>query len=304
MSVGYEYESCASLILWEKRTTILQGYELDPTSLGGWSLDKHHILNTRSGKFNVHTLIFNFLTQNWAQTLQTVSLSFSLLFIFSQFPMCCRFQHCVSHLMCHCQRGGSQGGRLDYTALPVVHIRLPGTSFTCQQRFFYRKCWLTEFNSFVSWGRASANQYQLVEIRQRLELVVVMKVAPLSSNPGSLCWSVWGEVMACVCCSRHPSQRQRWERLCDGAASSDHKHHGKWAQAQHFMPKLQRPCRWKQAAGARCLGDGHRWKPLCRRPQLCTPGLPLHEHNGHPGVKVKHGTDLHSCIRTPCVVTA
>uniref|UniRef100_A0A3Q3WJ75 Uncharacterized protein n=1 Tax=Mola mola TaxID=94237 RepID=A0A3Q3WJ75_MOLML len=49
VSLGYEYESCASLILWEKRTAILQGYELDPTSLGGWSLDKHHILNTRSG---------------------------------------------------------------------------------------------------------------------------------------------------------------------------------------------------------------------------------------------------------------
>uniref|UniRef100_A0A673BQL3 Teneurin-2 n=1 Tax=Sphaeramia orbicularis TaxID=375764 RepID=A0A673BQL3_9TELE len=47
VSVGYEYESCASLILWEKRTVFLQGYELDPTSLGGWSLDKHHILNTR-----------------------------------------------------------------------------------------------------------------------------------------------------------------------------------------------------------------------------------------------------------------
>ncbi|CAG08395.1 unnamed protein product, partial [Tetraodon nigroviridis] len=49
VSVGYEYESCASLILWEKRTVILQGYELDPSSLGGWSLNKHHILNTRSG---------------------------------------------------------------------------------------------------------------------------------------------------------------------------------------------------------------------------------------------------------------
>ncbi|KAM7389478.1 hypothetical protein PAMP_023454 [Pampus punctatissimus] len=48
VSVGYEYESCPSLILWEKRTAILQGYELDPTNLGGWSLDKHHILNTRS----------------------------------------------------------------------------------------------------------------------------------------------------------------------------------------------------------------------------------------------------------------
>lgn len=49
VSVGYEYESCAGLILWEKRTALLQGYELDPTNLGGWSLNKQHILNTRSG---------------------------------------------------------------------------------------------------------------------------------------------------------------------------------------------------------------------------------------------------------------
>uniref|UniRef100_A0A673WCY5 Teneurin transmembrane protein 2 n=1 Tax=Salmo trutta TaxID=8032 RepID=A0A673WCY5_SALTR len=48
VSVGYEYESCTSLILWEKRTAVLQGFELDPSNLGGWSLDKHHILNTRS----------------------------------------------------------------------------------------------------------------------------------------------------------------------------------------------------------------------------------------------------------------
>ncbi|KAL0973834.1 hypothetical protein UPYG_G00211800 [Umbra pygmaea] len=48
VSVGYEYESCVSLILWEKRTAVLQGFELDPSSLGGWSLDKHHILNTGS----------------------------------------------------------------------------------------------------------------------------------------------------------------------------------------------------------------------------------------------------------------
>uniref|UniRef100_A0A8C6TH09 Teneurin transmembrane protein 2 n=1 Tax=Neogobius melanostomus TaxID=47308 RepID=A0A8C6TH09_9GOBI len=49
VSVGYEYESCASLVLWEKRIALLQGFELNPTNLGGWSLDKHHILNTRSG---------------------------------------------------------------------------------------------------------------------------------------------------------------------------------------------------------------------------------------------------------------
>ncbi|CAM4613332.1 unnamed protein product [Leuciscus chuanchicus] len=49
VSVGYEYESCLSLVLWEKRTAMLQGYELEPSNLGGWSLDKHHILNLRSG---------------------------------------------------------------------------------------------------------------------------------------------------------------------------------------------------------------------------------------------------------------
>uniref|UniRef100_A0AAY4E9G8 Teneurin-2 n=1 Tax=Denticeps clupeoides TaxID=299321 RepID=A0AAY4E9G8_9TELE len=49
VSVGYEYESCPSLILWEKRTAVLQGYELEPSNLGGWSLDKHHTLNLRSG---------------------------------------------------------------------------------------------------------------------------------------------------------------------------------------------------------------------------------------------------------------
>uniref|UniRef100_A0AAY5EQA9 Teneurin-2 n=1 Tax=Electrophorus electricus TaxID=8005 RepID=A0AAY5EQA9_ELEEL len=48
VSVGYEYETCPSLVLWEKRTVLLQGYELEPSNLGGWSLDKHHILNLRS----------------------------------------------------------------------------------------------------------------------------------------------------------------------------------------------------------------------------------------------------------------
>lgn len=49
VSVGFEYETCPSLILWEKRTAVLQGFELDPSNLGGWSLDKHHILNVKSG---------------------------------------------------------------------------------------------------------------------------------------------------------------------------------------------------------------------------------------------------------------
>uniref|UniRef100_A0A803T1R3 Teneurin transmembrane protein 1 n=1 Tax=Anolis carolinensis TaxID=28377 RepID=A0A803T1R3_ANOCA len=49
VSVGYEYETCPDFILWEKRTVTLQGFELDASNLGGWSLDKHHILNTQSG---------------------------------------------------------------------------------------------------------------------------------------------------------------------------------------------------------------------------------------------------------------
>ncbi|XP_048400349.1 teneurin-1 isoform X3 [Stegostoma tigrinum] len=49
VSVGYEYETCPDLILWEKRTTTLQGFEKDASNLGGWSLDKHHVLNIQSG---------------------------------------------------------------------------------------------------------------------------------------------------------------------------------------------------------------------------------------------------------------
>ncbi|XP_041112039.1 teneurin-1-like isoform X2 [Polyodon spathula] len=49
VSVGYEYEACPDLIVWEKRTALLQGFEMDASNLGGWSLDKHHILNLQSG---------------------------------------------------------------------------------------------------------------------------------------------------------------------------------------------------------------------------------------------------------------
>ncbi|POI35717.1 hypothetical protein CIB84_000531, partial [Bambusicola thoracicus] len=49
VSVGYEYESCLDLTLWEKRTAILQGYELDASNMGGWTLDKHHVLDVQNG---------------------------------------------------------------------------------------------------------------------------------------------------------------------------------------------------------------------------------------------------------------
>ncbi|KAK1791146.1 hypothetical protein P4O66_002045 [Electrophorus voltai] len=49
VSVGFEYESCLDLILWERRTAVLQGYELDASNMGGWTLDKHHVLDVQSG---------------------------------------------------------------------------------------------------------------------------------------------------------------------------------------------------------------------------------------------------------------
>ncbi|XP_061736850.1 teneurin-3 isoform X1 [Nerophis ophidion] len=49
VSVGFEYESCLDRILWEKRTAVLQGYEMDASYMGGWTLDKHHILDVQNG---------------------------------------------------------------------------------------------------------------------------------------------------------------------------------------------------------------------------------------------------------------
>lgn len=43
--VGYEYEFCLDLILWEKRIVVLQGYEIDVFKFGGWSLDKYYVFN-------------------------------------------------------------------------------------------------------------------------------------------------------------------------------------------------------------------------------------------------------------------
>lgn len=122
VSVGYEYESCASLILWEKRTAILQGYELDPTNLGGWSLNKHHILNTRSGTYT-HALMFS---HKWAHTFPLFPSGLYL----SSPPCVACLQYCISHKTCYCLGEG-----VGYTALPVVHVELPGAAFY----LFHRK---------------------------------------------------------------------------------------------------------------------------------------------------------------------
>ncbi|XP_073445585.1 teneurin-2 isoform X2 [Dendrobates tinctorius] len=63
VSVGFEYETCLSLILWEKRTAVLQGFELDSSNLGGWSLDKHHIVNVKSGILHKGSGENHFLSQ-------------------------------------------------------------------------------------------------------------------------------------------------------------------------------------------------------------------------------------------------
>jgi len=59
VSVGYEYESCLDVVLWEKRTAVLQGYELDASNMGGWMLDKHHILDIQNGKDDAHACSAN-----------------------------------------------------------------------------------------------------------------------------------------------------------------------------------------------------------------------------------------------------
>lgn len=63
VSVGYEYESCSGVILWERRTALMQGFELVPSNLGGWSLDKHHALNLRSGERTKNLLFHLYFLQ-------------------------------------------------------------------------------------------------------------------------------------------------------------------------------------------------------------------------------------------------
>lgn len=66
VSVGFEYESCLNVVLWERRHSTLQGFELDASNMGSWTLDKHHILDLQNGEMFLHfvllTLCFVLLT--------------------------------------------------------------------------------------------------------------------------------------------------------------------------------------------------------------------------------------------------
>lgn len=57
VSVGFEYESCLSVVLWERRSSTLQGFELDASNMGGWTLDKHHILDLQNGQMLLHFVL-------------------------------------------------------------------------------------------------------------------------------------------------------------------------------------------------------------------------------------------------------
>ena len=49
ISVGYEHSTCP-VIVWETQTAILQGFDVDISDVGGWSLDIHHHYNFHEGE--------------------------------------------------------------------------------------------------------------------------------------------------------------------------------------------------------------------------------------------------------------
>ncbi|KAJ9586714.1 hypothetical protein L9F63_019697, partial [Diploptera punctata] len=48
ISVGYQYSSCPAVV-WETQTATLQGFDVDISDVGGWSLDIHHHYNFHEG---------------------------------------------------------------------------------------------------------------------------------------------------------------------------------------------------------------------------------------------------------------
>ncbi|XP_073995971.1 teneurin-a transmembrane protein isoform X3 [Rhodnius prolixus] len=48
ISVGYEHSSCPNIV-WETQTASLQGFDVDISDVGGWSLDIHHHYNFHEG---------------------------------------------------------------------------------------------------------------------------------------------------------------------------------------------------------------------------------------------------------------
>lgn len=48
VSIGYQYETCGNVI-WETQTATMEGFTVDISDIGGWSLDVHHHYNFHEG---------------------------------------------------------------------------------------------------------------------------------------------------------------------------------------------------------------------------------------------------------------
>lgn len=48
ISIGYQHSTCQNIV-WETQTALLQGYNVDISDVGGWSLDIHHHYNFHEG---------------------------------------------------------------------------------------------------------------------------------------------------------------------------------------------------------------------------------------------------------------
>jgi hypothetical protein len=54
IAVGYQYSSCPAVV-WETQTATLQGFDVDISDVGGWSLDIHHHYNFHEGNLLQNT---------------------------------------------------------------------------------------------------------------------------------------------------------------------------------------------------------------------------------------------------------
>lgn len=74
--MGFEYESCLKVVLWERRSSTLQGFELDSSNMGSWTLDKHHVLDLQNGEL----FFVSWRSQSFfSQTRSLVEVAFALL---------------------------------------------------------------------------------------------------------------------------------------------------------------------------------------------------------------------------------
>ena len=49
VSVGYQYQDCDATI-WETHTTMMSGFQVDISDIGGWNIDIHHHYNAFEGR--------------------------------------------------------------------------------------------------------------------------------------------------------------------------------------------------------------------------------------------------------------